>query len=235
MLPLEGIRVVDFGRVLSAPYGTMQLADLGADVVKIEHPQYGDDTRSFGPPFVRDVSTYFVSINRGKRSIALDLKDSDNVNIVKQLIAVADVVVENFRPGVMKKLGLDYETLSTEYPQLVYCSLSGFGQEHPDKPGYDLMMQGLSGIPSITGPVDGAPFKCGASIADLIAGHNVTQGILAALFRRERTGKGGYVDVSMMDGMLSLLTYHASAYVNGGQEPQRQRQWSSIDSSFSAL
>ena len=222
MLPLEGIRVVDFGRVLSAPYGTMQLADLGADVVKIEHPKYGDDTRSFGPPFVRDLSTYFMSINRGKRSIALDLKDSDNVGLVKQLIAVADVVVENFRPGVMKKLGLDYETLSTEYPQLVYCSLSGFGQDHPDKPGYDLMMQGLSGIPSITGPVEGAPFKCGASIADLIAGHNVTQGILAALFRRERTGKGGYVDVSMMDGMLSLLTYHASAYVNGGQEPQRR-------------
>ena len=222
MLPLEGIRVVDFGRVLSAPYGTMQLADLGADVVKVEHPKYGDDTRSFGPPFVRDVSTYFVSINRGKRSIALDLKNAADVDVARQLIDVADVVVENFRPGVMKKLGLDYESLSVAHPRLVYCSLSGFGQEHPDKPGYDLMMQGLSGIPSITGPVDGAPFKCGASIADLIAGHNVTQGILAALFRRERTGKGGYVDVSMMDGMLSLLTYHASAYVNGGQEPQRR-------------
>ena len=222
MLPLEGIRVVDFGRVLSAPYGTMQLADLGADVVKIEHPEYGDDTRSFGPPFVRDVSTYFVSINRGKRSMALDLKKAEDVDVARRLIAVADVVVENFRPGVMKKLGLDYETLSKEHPTLVYCSLSGFGQAHPDKPGYDLMMQGLSGIPSITGPVDGEPFKCGASIADLIAGHNVTQGILAALFRRERTGKGGYVDVSMMDGMLSLLTYHASAYVNGGQEPKRR-------------
>ena len=222
MLPLEGIRIVDFGRVLSAPYGTMQLADLGADVVKIEHPKYGDDTRSFGPPFVRDVSTYFVSINRGKRSVALDLKVAEDIELVKRLIAVADVVVENFRPGVMKKLGLDYETLSAEQPQLIYCSLSGFGQAHPDKPGYDLMMQGLSGIPSITGPVEGEPFKCGASIADLIAGHNVTQGILAALFRRERTGKGGYIDVSMMDGMLSLLTYHASAYVNGGVHPKRR-------------
>ena len=222
MLPLEGIRVVDFGRVLSVPYGTMQLADLGADVVKIEHPEYGDDTRSFGPPFVRDVSTYFISINRGKRSVALDLKKAEDIDFVKELIGVADVVVENFRPGVMQKLGLDFETVSKSHPRLIYCSLSGFGQAHPDKPGYDLMMQGLSGIPSITGPVDGEPFKCGASIADLIAGHNVTQGILAALFRRERTGKGGYVDVSMMDGMLSLLTYHASAYVNAGQEPSRR-------------
>ncbi len=222
MLPLEGIRVVDFGRVLSAPYGTMQLADLGADVVKIEHPDYGDDTRSFGPPFVRDVSTYFVSINRGKRSIALDLKKPEDIALVKQLIAVSDVVVENFRPGVMKKLGLGYAELSQDNPGLVYCSLSGYGQAHPDKPGYDLMMQGLSGIPSITGPVDGEPFKCGASIADLIAGQNVVQGILAALFRRERTGKGGLVDVSMMDGMLSLLTYHASALVNGGQDPKRR-------------
>lgn len=222
MLPLEGIRVVDFGRVLSAPYGTMQLADLGADVVKIEHPTYGDDTRSFGPPFVGDVSTYFVSINRGKRSIALDLKKTDDIALVKQLIAVADVVVENFRPGVMDKLGLGYTELSQDNPGLVYCSLSGYGQAHPDKPGYDLMMQGLSGIPSITGPVEGEPFKCGASIADLIAGQNVVQGILAALFRRERTGKGGFVDVSMMDGMLSLLTYHASALVNGGQAPKRR-------------
>lgn len=222
MLPLEGIRVVDFGRVLSAPYGTMQMADLGADVVKIEHPTYGDDTRSFGPPFVRDVSTYFVSINRGKRSIAVDLKNPEDREVVQKLISVADVVVENFRPGVMKKLGLDYEALSAENPRLVYCSLSGYGQDHPEKPGYDLMMQGLSGIPSITGPVDGEPFKCGASIADLIAGHNVIQGVLAALFRRERTGKGGFVDVSMMDGMLSLLTYHASAYVNGGQVPKRR-------------
>ena len=222
MLPLEGIRVVDFGRVLSAPYGTMQMADLGADVVKVEHPTYGDDTRSFGPPFIRDVSTYFVSINRGKRSVALDLKLDTDIELAKRLIAVADVVVENFRPGVMAKLGLDYETLSKEHPRLVYCSLSGYGQAYPEKPGYDLMMQGLSGIPSITGPVDGEPFKCGASIADLIAGHNVVQGVLAALFRRERTGKGGFVDISMMDGMLSLLTYHASAYINGGQEPKRR-------------
>ena len=222
MLPLEGIRVLDFGRVLSAPYGTMMLADLGADVVKVEHPKHGDDTRSFGPPFIRDVSSYFMSINRGKRSIALNLKDSSDRDTALQLMSAADVVVENFRPGVMDKLGLGYEAAFTQNPQVVYCSLSGFGQREPDKPGYDLMMQGLSGIPSITGPISGDPFKCGASIADLVAGSNVTQGILAALFRRERTGKGGYVDVSMMDGMLSLLTYHASAFENAGQLPTRR-------------
>lgn len=222
MLPLEGIRVLDFGRVLSAPYGTMMLADLGADVVKVEHPTHGDDTRSFGPPFIRDVSSYFISINRGKRSIALNLKDAQDRDVALQLMSVADVVVENFRPGVMDKLGLGYEAAKSQNPKIVYCSLSGFGQRAPDKPGYDLMMQGLSGIPSITGPVDGDPYKCGASIADLVAGSNVTQGILAALFRRERTGQGGFVDVSMMDGMLSLLTYHASAFENAGQVPTRR-------------
>lgn len=220
--PLNGIKILDFGRVLSAPYGTMTLADMGADVVKVEHPKYGDDTRSFGPPFIRDVSTYFVSINRGKRSIALDLKRDSDLAIVKQLALKADVIVENFRPKVMEKLGLGYEELSKQNSRLIYCALSGFGQQFPEKPGYDLMMQGLSGIPSITGPVDGEPFKCGASIADLVAGMNVTQGILAALYRRERTGKGGFVDVSMMDGMLSLLTYHASAYLNAGNIPQRR-------------
>ena len=222
MLPLEGIRVLDFGRVLSAPYGTMMLADLGADVVKVEHPVHGDDTRSFGPPFIRDVSSYFLSINRGKRSIALNLKDDHDRAVALQLMSMADVVVENFRPGVMSKLGLGYDAAKELNPTVVYCSLSGFGQREPDKPGYDLMMQGLSGIPSITGPIAGAPYKCGASIADLVAGSNVTQGILAALLRRERTGKGGFVDVSMMDGMLSLLTYHASAYQNAGQVPLRR-------------
>ena len=222
MLPLDGIRVLDFGRVLSAPYGTMMLADLGADVVKIEQPNKGDDTRSFGPPFVRDVSSYFISINRGKRSITLDLSlDSDRMTAL-ELISVADVVVENFRPGVMEKFGLDYVNSKRINPSVVYCSLSGYGQRQPDKPGYDLMMQGLSGIPSITGPVDGIPYKCGASIADLVAGMNVAQGILAALYRREKTGEGGFVDVSMMDGMLSLLTYHASAYINAGQVPLRR-------------
>lgn len=222
MLPLEGIRILDFGRVLSAPYGTMTLADLGADVVKIEHPENGDDTRSFGPPFVNDVSTYFLSINRGKRSVTLDLKTEEGRKTAKDLALKADVLVENFRAGVMERLGLGHDVLLREHPRLIYCSLTGFGLKNAGKPGYDLMMQGLSGIPSITGPVDGEPYKCGASIADLVAGMNLSQGILTALYRRERTGKGGLVDVSMMDGMLSLLTYHASAYLNAGVAPIRK-------------
>ena len=221
MSSLNGIRILDFGRVLSAPYGTMVFADLGADVVKIEHPIKGDDTRSFGPPFVRGTSTYFLSINRGKRSVALDLKKQKDKEIAKRLALSADVVIENFRPGVMERLGLGAESLLLENPRLIYCSLTGFGKDDSTRPGYDLMMQGLSGIPSITGPVDGEPYKCGASIADLIAGMNVVQGVLAALYRRERTGKGGFVDVSMMDGMLSLLTYHASSFLNGGVSPKR--------------
>jgi len=221
MAALSGIRILDFGRVLSAPYGTMVLADLGADVVKVEHPEKGDDTRSFGPPFVRGISTYFLSINRGKRSVALDLKNPEDQKIARKLALSADVIVENFRPCVMDRLGLGAEDLLQQKPSLIYCSLTGFGRSETEKPGYDLMMQGLSGVPSITGPVNGMPYKCGASIADLVAGMNLVQGILAALYRREKTGKGGVVDVSMMDGMLSLLTYHASAFMNANVPPKR--------------
>ena len=218
---LEGIRVLDFGRVLSAPYGTLALADLGADVVKVEHPEFGDDTRSFGPPFVDDISSYFLSINRGKRSITADLKNKDDRKRVFELATVADVVVENFRPGFMTDIGLGPTELRKTNPSLIYCSLSGFGQ-NDNRAGYDLLVQGLSGIPSITGPVDGVPYKCGASIADLVAGMNVTQSILAALFRRVRTGQGATIDVSMIDGQLSLLTYHASATLNAGQAPTKR-------------
>ena len=218
--PLFGIRILDFGRVLSAPYGTLMLADLGADVVKVEHPKKGDDTRSFGPPFVDGISSYFLSINRGKRSIALNLKDPKDKEIALELARKADVVVENFRPGVMGKLGLGAEFLRQRNPRLIYASITGFGRDF-DQPGYDLMTQGLSGIPSITGPIGGEPYKCGASIADLVAGMNLTQGILAALYKRERTGEGSLVDVSMIDGQLSLLTYHASAYLNAGAAPRK--------------
>ena len=217
---LTGIRVLDFGRVLSAPYGTLALADLGADVVKVEHPQNGDDTRTFGPPFVNDISSYFLSINRGKRSITIDLKNEEAREKLKTLIPVTDVFVENFRPGFMDKIGLGADDILSINPRIIYCSLTGFGKGDP-RPGYDLMVQGLSGIPSITGPQNGEPFKCGASIADLVAGMNLTQSILAALFRRERTGEGAVIDVSMLDGQLSLLTYHASAYLNAGAEPKR--------------
>ncbi len=218
--PLQSLRVLDLSRVLSGPYASMTLADLGADVVKVEDPHGGDDTRGFGPPFVDGVSTYYLSINRGKRSITLDLKDPRDRARALALAEVADVVLENFRPGVMARLGLGYEVLAARNPRLIYCAISGFGQDS-DRPGYDLMVQGMSGIPSLTGDRDTPPYKCGASIADLVAGMNAVQGILAALYRRERTGQGALVDVPMLDGQLSLLTYHASAWLNAGKVPGR--------------
>jgi crotonobetainyl-CoA:carnitine CoA-transferase CaiB-like acyl-CoA transferase len=218
--PLQGIRILDFSRVLAGPFASMTLADMGADVVKVEHPERGDDTRGFGPPFASGVSTYFLSINRGKRSIALDLKSPEDRARALGLADKADVVLENFRPGVMARLGLGPEVLRERNPGLVYCSISGFGREDP-RAGYDLVVQGMSGIPSITGEVDGAPVKCGASIADLVSGQNAVQGILAALLRRARTGEGALVDIPMIDGQLSLLTYHASGLLNGGVAPAR--------------
>lgn len=217
---LDGIRVLDFSRVLAGPYGSMCLADLGADVVKIERPDGGDDTRAFGPPFADGVSTYFLSVNRGKRSIQLDLKSAADIERVLALVDVADVVLENFRPGVMDRLGLGPDVLRARNPRLVYCSISGFGRTVP-RAGYDLVLQGMSGIPSLTGAPDGQPAKCGASVADLVTGLNAVQAILAALYRRERSGKGALLDVPMIDGQVSLLTYHASALLNAGKEPER--------------
>lgn len=217
---LNNIRVLDFGRVLSAPYATLYLADLGADVVKIEEPNAGDDTRSFGPPFMEDVSTYFLSINRGKRSITLDMKCPKNQKIAQELAMQADVLVENFRSDVMDKFNMGADTLLKKNPRLIYASLTGFGKAST-KPGYDLLIQGLSGITSLNGPVEGENYKYPASIADLIAGMNLAQAILAALYRREKTGKGGIIDVPMIDSIQSLLTYHASAYLNADVHPKR--------------
>lgn len=214
--PLSGIKVLDLTRVLSGPFATMTLADLGADVVKVERDT-GDDTRGFGPPYSGDVATYYLAVNRGKRSIVADLKDPTDRATIQALARQADVVVENFRPGVMERLGLGYAELARANPALVYCAITGFGQDRAGA-GYDLVIQGLSGIPAVTG--DGTePWKCGTSIADLVAGMNAVQGILAALVRRERTGQGGFVDVSMLDGQLALLSYHASAFLNAGVVP----------------
>lgn len=218
--PLKGIRVLDFSRVLAGPFATMHLADLGADVVKVERPGSGDDTRSFGPPFSNGVSTYFMAVNRGKRSIALDLKSPSDRSIAMQLAAKADVVIENFRPGVMDRLGLGHEALKAVNPALIYCSISGFGRK-VSRAGYDLVIQGMGGIPSITGDPDGGPAKCGASIADLVTGLYATQGILAALQRRHRTGEGAMVDVPMLDGQVALLTYHAGGLLNADVPPRR--------------
>ena len=216
-LPLSGVKVLDLTRVLSGPYAAMTLADMGADVVKIERPGRGDDTRGFGPPFAEGVATYFLAVNRGKRSVTLDLKDAADRETCRALALKADVLLENFRPGVLDRLGLGWDALREANPRLVYCAISGFGRDRPG-PGYDLMIQGMSGIPHLTG--DGAvPFKCGTSIADLVTGMNAVQGVLAALYRRERMGAGALVDVSMIDGQRALLSYHASAWLNAGVEP----------------
>ena len=220
--PLAGVRVLDFSRVLAGPYGTMHMADLGADVVKVEHPVHGDDTRQYVPPESGGISTYFLSVNRGKRSVALDLKDPADRARARALALASDVVVENFRPGVMGRLGLDAATLRAEKPALVYATIRAFADEADPRPGYDLMLQGLSGVPSITGPVDGPPSKCGASIADMVSGMHMVQAVLAALLERTRTGVGSSVVVPIFDAQTSLLTYHASALLNGGQAPQRR-------------
>lgn len=224
MSALSGIRVVDLTRILAGPFCTQVLADHGADVWKIERPGKGDDTRAFGPPFVEGQSTYFMSINRGKQSVAVDLKHPDGLAVVQDLVARADVVVENFRPGTAAKLGLGADTLRARFPRLVYCSMSGFGHTGPwaNRPGYDLAIQGLSGLQSLTGSADGPPTKAGLSMADLATGLYAAQGILLALFRRERTGHGDTVDIAMLDSMLSLLTYHAGIYFADGTVPLRR-------------
>ncbi|MEE2787018.1 MAG: CoA transferase [Myxococcota bacterium] len=223
--PLTGIKVIDFSRVLAGPYCSMTLGDFGADVIKVERVDGGDDTRRFGPPFLNGVSTYFLAINRNKRSIALDLKSDEGLAVARKLIADADILLENFRPGTMDKLGLGLDTCLELNDRLIYCSISAFGHEgHPDwtrRPGYDLILQGMGGIPSITGPTDGAPSKVGASIADVVSGMNAVTGILAALHAREQTGRGQLVDTSMLDGQVGLLTYLATAYLNTGREPPR--------------
>jgi len=216
MLPLDHIRVVDLTRVLSGPYCTMMLADMGAEVIKIERPGKGDDTRAFGPPFKNGESAYFLSINRNKKSIALNLKSPKAIELVKKLIKDADVVVENFRPGAVNKLGLGYEDVKAINERIIYASISGYGiegcPEYYGKPGYDVVIQGVSGLTSLTGAPDGPPFKYGTSIADLMAGICAYQAILLAVIARERNGKGQFIDVSMLDAQVSLLTFQAQRY-----------------------
>jgi formyl-CoA transferase/CoA:oxalate CoA-transferase len=221
--PLAGLTIVDLTRVLSGPYCTMLLADMGARVIKIEHPGRGDDTRAWGPPFVGEESAYFLSINRNKESVTLDLKNAEGRRILNQLISAADVVVENFRPGVMSRLELDYPTLATHHPRLVYCSISGFGQNGPrrDHAGYDAVIQAEGGLMSVTGDADGRAFRVGVAVTDMVAGLLAAQGIVLALFARERTGRGQQVDISMLDGVISLLSYHASIYLTTGGESRR--------------
>src|SRR4051812_18016423 len=223
MTPLDGITVLDLTRVLSGPYCTMLLADMGARVIKIEQPGKGDDTRGWGPPFLEGESAYFMSINRNKESVTLDFKHPDGRALLERLLAKADVLVENFRPGTLAKVGLDYRTLAAVHPRLVYCSISGFGQTGPRRgePGYDAVIQAEGGLMSITGSADGPPFRLGVAIADIVSGMFAAYGISMALLARQRTGAGQEVDLGMLDAVTALLTYQAGNYFASGNIPQR--------------
>ncbi len=219
---LEGIKVLDLSRALAGPYCTMLLGDMGADVIKIERPGKGDDSRAWGPPFIEGESAYFLSINRNKKSITLNLKSEKGKEILFKLIKISDVLIETNRPGVMEKLGLSFEEVKNVNPKIVYCSISGFGQTGPYKlrPGFDQVIQGMGGLMSITGEENRPPIKVGVAITDVGAGMYAAIGILAALLRRDKTGKGEYIDVSMLDGTISWLTYQSGRYFASGEVPK---------------
>jgi crotonobetainyl-CoA:carnitine CoA-transferase CaiB-like acyl-CoA transferase len=221
-LPLEGVRVLDLSRVLAGPYATMVLADLGADVVKVEHPERGDDTRHWGPPFAGGESAYFLSVNRNKRSIGADLKDPEGLERVKRLAAGADVLIENMRRGTLDKLGLGYEVLKESNPGLVYCSVTGFGPgKDRDRPGYDFLIQARAGIMGITGFPEGEPTKVGVAIADIVCGLYAATAILAALRRRETSGEGARIEVPLFEATLSWLANRGQEYLVSGEDKGR--------------
>ncbi|NBE92708.1 CoA transferase [Nonomuraea sp. KC401] len=219
--PLSGVLVADFSRVLAGPYATMLLADMGADVIKVEGPG-GDDTRTWTPPARGEASTYYLGVNRGKRSIALDLRDEGDAEAARELAGRADVLVENFRPGGLDKYGLGYDAVLAANPGIVYASISGFGSGAGARvPGYDLMVQAMSGLMSLTGEPDGPPYRAGISVFDVMAGNHAVIGILAALRHREATGRGQHVEVNLMSSALTGLVNQSSAYVAGGVVPYR--------------
>ena len=222
-LPLEGLKVLDLSRVLAGPWATMSLGDLGADIWKIENVKSGDDTRAWSVPNYKGISTYYLCANRGKHSIALDLKSAEGREIVLGLAAKADILVENFRAGTVDRLGLGYEAVRKINPAIIYCSISGYGQTGPERgrPGYDFIMQAESGLMSITGQVDGPPNRLGVAFTDVVAGMVSTQSILAALYQRENTGEGQFIDVSLLDSTLNLLVNVGTGYLNAGVEPER--------------
>jgi formyl-CoA transferase/CoA:oxalate CoA-transferase len=223
MSPLDGLTVVDLTRVLSGPYCAMMLGDMGARVIKVEQPGRGDDTRGWGPPFVGGESAYFLSINRNKESLTLDLKQPGARRVLESLLDRADVVVENFRPGTMDRLGFGYDAVAKRRPRIIYCSISGFGHTGPrrEEPGYDAVIQAEAGLMSITGAADGPPFRLGVAIADIVSGMFAAQGVALALLARERTGRGQHVDVGMLDATAALLTYQAGIYFATGNTPGR--------------
>ena len=219
---LEGIKVLDLSRALAGPYCTMLLGDMGAGVIKIERPGKGDDSRAWGPPFIKGESAYFLSVNRNKKSITLNLKSEKGKEIFFKLVKISDVLIETNRPGVMEKLGLSFEKVKKINPKIVYCSISGFGQTGPYKlrPGFDQVIQGMGGLMSITGEENRPPTKVGVAITDVGAGMYAAIGILAALLRRDKTGEGEYIDVSTLDGTISWLTYQSGRYFASGEVPK---------------
>ena len=221
--PLAGVRILDLSRILSGPFATMIFADLGADVIKLENPRTGDDTREWAPPYQGDQSAYFLSVNRNKRGIAVDLKTAQGREIALRLVDRADVIVENFRPGTAARLGLGYDDLHARNPGLIYASISGFGQTGPyaGEPGYDAIAQALGGVMSVTGEADGEPVRVGNSAADLGAAMWAAIGILAALHARHTTGCGEWIDISLLDGQIASLTYLAGGYFASGEVPRR--------------
>ena len=223
MLCLEGVAVLDLTRVLAGPYCSMMLGDMGADIIKVEPPGIGDESRHFGPPFINGESTYFLSLNRNKRGITLNLKSEEGCEVVRRLIARSDVLLENFRPGVLDRLGFSYEVVRAIRPDIVYCSISGFGLTGPmaSRAAYDQILQGEGGIMSLTGPADGVPHKVGVPIADLTAGMLASYAVVSALFHRQRTGEGQRLDTSLLDGQISLLTFQAGSYFATGRTPRR--------------
>src|SRR5215210_967343 len=222
-LPLEGVRVLDLSRVLAGPYATMVLGDLGADVIKVEHPERGDDTRHWGPPFVGGEedgeSAYFLSVNRNKRSIGVDLKDQKGLERVKKLAAGADVLIENWRRGALEKLGLGYETLKEANPGLVYCAITGFGPgPDEDRPGYDFLVQARGGVMGITGQPDGEPTKVGVAISDIVCGLFASNAILAALHQRSVTGEGARIEIPLFESTLGWLANRGQEYLVSGED-----------------
>lgn len=227
-LPLDGIRIFDLSRIMAGPFCTQSLADLGADVIKVERPDAGDDTRAWGPPYVKDAdgndtteSAYYLSANRNKRSITINVSSLEGQALAKRLIAKSDVLVQNFKVGGLKKYGLDYETLSQEFPRLVYCSISGFGQTGPyaNRPGYDFMAQGFGGLMSVTGEPGGMPMKAGVAVADVMCGMYSAVAILAALRHRDNTGEGQHIDAALGDTQIAWMVNQASNYLVSGVSP----------------
>ena len=223
MKALEGIRVLDLTRALAGPFCTLMLGDNGADVIKVEIPGTGDDTRKWGPPFIGEESAYYLSINRNKRSLTLNLQDAQAQEVFMKLAKDTDVVVENFTPGVMGRFGLDYDAVKAVNPNVVYCSISGFGQDGPyrNRPAYDQIMQGVGGLMSITGEPDGEPQKIGIAVTDIGAGMWSAFAIMAALHYREKSGEGQYIDISMLDAQVAWLTYQAAFFFANGEAPKR--------------